>query len=167
MLEAALEARVETVFHDNGRRDLEKAFRDCESRLGRPATNLEICEELGLGLKELYSLLDLQRGIGLGCMDDYEPVSETETGQLIKYVPDPSAVECFSIYPKAEFRYALAQAIETLPKNEKLVVSLHHNEELSMQEIAKIFGISETRVAQIHTTAMLRIRGKLHSLVEV
>jgi RNA polymerase sigma factor for flagellar operon FliA len=169
MMEVLIQASPEPAYHETGRIAFERAFRDCESRLGRPATNLEVCDELGLCLKDLYSLLDLNRGLGLGCVEDFVPgaAAEGELESLVRYVPDPSQPEAFCIYSKAEFRVAMMQAIDALPKNEKLVVSLYHNENLSMHEIAKIFGISEVRVAQIHTTAILRIRGRLSSLQEV
>lgn len=167
MMEATLEMTLDPTFHENGRLALEKAFRECEVRQGRPATNLEVCDELGLSLRELYALLDLCRGIGMGGVDDFVPGGvEGELALLVKYVPNPSQAEIFHIVRKSDFRRAMVQAIEDLPKNEKLVVSLYHNEELTMREISQIFGISETRVAQIHTTAMLRIRGKLQSLDE-
>ena len=150
------------------RRALEVAFRDCESRMGRPATILEVCGALGLGLKELYDLLDQHRGIGLGCMDEFDSAAgETAQEHMVKYVPDPAYRDCFAVYSRSGFRVAMARALEALPRNEKLVVSLHHNEDMTMKEIAEIFGISEIRVAQIHTTAMLRIRGKLLSQEQV
>ena len=136
--------------------------------MGRPATNLEVCDELGLNLRRLNAWLDQYRGIGLGCTEDFPSTGDDGgSGPLIKYVPDPANAECFCVYSKSEFRIAMARAIEALPKNEKLVVSLYHNEDLTLREIGKIFGISEMRVAQIHTTAMLRIRGKLRSLDDI
>ena len=147
-----------------GLRDLERAFTDCEVRLGRPATNLEVCTELGMSLKELYSMLDLHKEIGLGRVEDCSAAeAESEMAVRIRYFPDPANEESYRIYSKNGFSTAMAGALEALPKNEKLVVSLYHNEELTMLEIAEIFGVSPARVAQIHTTAMLRIRGKLQS----
>ena len=143
---------------------LERAFKTCEERAQRPATNLDVCEELGISLRELYALLDRFRGIGLGYVDDYvAPAGKGDNGPLVKYLPNPEQTEIFCICTRSEFRVAMIQAIDALPKNEKLVVSLYHNEDLTMQEIAQIFGISEIRVAQIHTTAMLRVRGRLIS----
>jgi RNA polymerase sigma factor for flagellar operon FliA len=165
MLEAVLCANSDGAVQDYGRALLERAYRDCEMRQGRPATNLEVCDELGLSLRELYALLDLHRGIGLGCVSDLDPAGVEDEGDVrIRYVPDPDQAESSNVYSKSEFRVAMVHAIEALPKNEKLVVSLYHNEDLTMKEIARIFGISESRVAQIHTTAMLRIRGKLQIL---
>lgn len=165
MLEAILQATLDSTISDNGCMALERAFKDCEVRLKRPATNLDVCDELGINLRELYAVLDRYRGIGLGCVDDFTPADVGgDLGPLVKYIPNPEQKEIFCVYPKSEFRVAMVQAIDALPKNEKLVVSLYHNEDLTMQEIAQIFGISEIRVAQIHTTAMLRIRGKLIGL---
>lgn len=165
MVEAALTTDSDREDRERARVRLERAFRDCEAREGRPATNLEICGELGLTLREFYALLETQRGIGLGRLD--ELVSENlheNPDPLVRYAPDAEKKECFGLYPKSLFRAAMEGAIEGLPKNEKLVVSLHHNEGVAMKEIAQIFGISEMRVAQIHTTAMLRIRSKLQAL---
>jgi RNA polymerase sigma factor FliA len=165
MLESATCGQIEIEMHDGELSLLEKAFRDCEHRLGRPATNLEVCNELGVSLKELYSLLDSQRGVSLGRVDEREGNDPSVSVEpLLKYVPDPDNEEYFYLYPSARFQSAMAQALEALPKNEKLVVSLHHNEDMTMRDIAEIFGVSEARIAQIHTTAVLRIRGKLLAL---
>ncbi len=162
---ATVQAIPNTGLPADGCMALEKAFRDCEVRLHRPPTNLDVCDELGINLKELYALLDRYRGIGLGCVDDYTPQGDDGCPEpLVIYTPDPEQKDVFCVYTKSTFRVAMIQAIDGLPKNEKLVVSLYHNEDLTIQEIAQIFGISEIRVAQIHTTAMLRIRGKLISL---
>jgi RNA polymerase sigma factor for flagellar operon FliA len=164
MLQERLQSSPAPVFHESGLKALERAFRECEFRLGRPATNLEVCDELGLSLRELYALLDLHRGVGLGQIDDFESGdSDEHVGPMIKYLPDPSEGESFFVFSKPAFQAAMARALEALPKNERLVVSLHHNDNLKMHDIAEIFGISVARVAQIHTTAMVRIRGKLQS----
>jgi RNA polymerase sigma factor for flagellar operon FliA len=165
MLEAAIHPNLDPEFQRYGLSSLEQAFRDCETRMGRPATNLEVCYELGMSLQEFYSLLDLYRGVGLGRVDDLESYDgDRKSEPRVKYVPDPVDQGAFHIYPKSRFQIAMAQALESLPKNEKLVVSLRHNKDLTMLEIARIFGISEARIAQIYTAAMLRVRGKLQSL---
>lgn len=162
MLGATSQATPNSTLPDNGCMALEKAFWDCETRLQRPATTLEVCGELGINLRELYALLDRYRSIGFGCVDDCaRPGGDGDQDPLVKYVPNPEQKEAYCIFPELAFRVAMARAVDALPKNEKLVVSLYHNEDLTMREIAQIFGISETRVAQIHTMAMLRIRGKL------
>ncbi len=165
MLEAAFHENIDPTVQGTELRTLERAFNDCEIRLGRPATNLDICNELGLNLREFYTLLDSNRGIGLGRVSDCAADNGNGYGEaLVRYFPDPADEESFCTCSKAAFGSAMARALEGLPKNEKLVVSLRHNEDLTMQEIAQIFGISELRVAQIHTTAVLRIRAKLQSL---
>ncbi len=143
---------------------LERTYIECEARLGRPATNLEVCEELGMSLGDLYSLLDSCRGVGLGRVDSNAFAETSDTSEhVVKYFPDPSIEEAFSVCSESAFHTAITHAIEALPRNEKLVLSLCHEEDLSLEEVAGIFGVSEARVAQIHTIAMLRIRGKLQS----
>lgn len=165
MLEAATCGQTEIEIHGGELSLLEKAFRECEHRQGRPATNLEVCNELGVSLKEFYSLLDGQKGVSLGRVDDCEGnESPFSVEPLLKYVPDPANEEYFYLYPRDRFQDAMTRALDALPRNEKLVVSLHHNEDMTMRDIAEIFGISEARIAQIHTTAVLRVRGKLLAL---
>lgn len=149
-----------------GVRALENAFRDCEARLGRPATNVDVCEELGITLEDLYEHLERYRGLNLGRFDEIGSQAPDETSLSVRYVPFPRDEEISYIYPASEFRRGLTDAVNALPKNEQLVVYLRYRQKLSWAEIAASFGLSESRVAQIHTTAMLRIRPKLLDLHE-
>jgi RNA polymerase sigma factor for flagellar operon FliA len=155
---------LSSVVYEAGARELENAYRECEASLGRPATNLEVCEQLGVTLQELYELLERYRGLSLGRFEEIVTLEPQEDGGLMKYMPYTHDKEIFYVYSKSELRSSLAKAVEALPKNEQLVVSLLYHHKMKLAEIAGMVGFSEARVAQIHTTAMLRIRPKLLEL---
>ena len=102
-------------------------------------------------------------GDGCGNVSGVLRYNATSSEPIVKYFPDPGTDKACTMYSESGFQAAMTQAIEALPKNEKLVLSLCHEEDLSLGEVARIFGVSEARVAQIHTIAMLRIRGKLQA----
>lgn len=161
MWQGAVESDLFANSYEAGVRELENAFRQCEERARRPATNLEVCEELGITLAEFYRLLERYRGLSLGRFEEIDPAEAENGSGLVKYVPHANDGEIYYLFSKSELREALSRAFDALPKNEQLVVSLRYHHRLKTAEIAGVVGFSETRVVQIHTTAMLRMRPKL------
>lgn len=155
-----------SLMYRDGVQALESAYRDCETRMGRPATEVEVCEALGITLRELYEQLERYRWLKLG---KFEKIEHKESGRsevLVSYVPFMWDEKIRYTYTETEFRTGLNQAVGALPKNEQLVVLLRYRQKLSFAEIAALAGFSKLRVAQIHTSAMLRIRPKLLELQE-
>lgn len=144
-----------------GVRMLENAYRNCEIRFGRPATNIEVCEELGITLQDLYAQLEQCRGLKLGQFEEIEVQAAGGADVQIRYAPFAPDEEDCHVCAQADFRSSLSLAVNALPKNEQLVLFLRYRQKLSVTEIAARLGFSEARVAQIHTMAMLRIRPKL------
>lgn len=144
-------------------KDLEKAFRKLEQKLGRHATNDEIAEELAISEEELEKWLTELRGISLGNFSNVVSCKNPEAS-LIKYQLDDQ--DPFLVLQRKEFKQLLSQAIDGLPKNESLVVSLYYYDELTMKEIGEVLGVNESRVSQLHTKAVLRLRTKLAGLIE-
>jgi RNA polymerase sigma factor for flagellar operon FliA len=148
-------------------KDLEKTYKELEQRLGRPATDKEVSDELGITLEEFYELIDQIKGLNLGSFHDLAPQEDERNGEpLVKYIPDAPQMDPFFVFQKSELRELLAVAIDTLPKKERLVVSLYYFDELTMKEIGKVLGVNESRVSQLHTKAMLRLRTKLRRVKE-
>ncbi len=146
-------------------KDLEKVYKELEQRLGRPATDKEVCDELGITLEEFFELVDQIKGLNLGSFHEMASQEDDRNGEpLVKYVPDAPQMDPFFVYHKSEIRNLLAGAIDTLPKKERLVVSLYYYDELTMKEIGKVLGVNESRVSQLHTKAMLRLRNKLRKI---
>jgi len=146
-------------------KDLEKIYHDIEQRLGRPATDREICEEMEISLDEFYELVDQIKGLNIGSFQEIAGQEEEKNSEpLIKYIPDAPQMDPFFMFQKSEVRGILASAIDTLPKKERLVISLYYFDELTMKEIGKVLGVNESRVSQLHTKAMLRLRSKLRKM---
>jgi RNA polymerase sigma factor for flagellar operon FliA len=148
-------------------KDLEKVYRDLEQRLGRPATDKEVCDEMGISLEEFYELVDQIKGLNLGSFQELSGQDEEKPSEpLVKYIPDAPQMDPFFVFHKSEIQSLLSSAVDTLPKKERLVVSLYYFDELTMKEIGKVLGVNESRVSQLHTKAMLRLRTKLRRMNE-
>lgn len=146
-------------------KDLERVYRELEQRLGRPATDKEVCEAMEITLEEFYELVDQIKGLNLGSFQELSSQDEDKNSEpLVKYVPDAPQMDPFFVFHKSEIQGILSTAIDTLPKKERLVVSLYYFDELTMKEIGKVLGVNESRVSQLHTKAMLRLRTKLRKV---
>ena len=141
--------------HRNNRTVL-AAVDSLEKKLGRGAHDHEIAEKLGISLDEYAQMLnDIVSGkiIGiedLGVSDD-----------VIVVDGDDNSDNSFNEMASDRFQSALSQAIKTLPEKEALVLSLYYDEELNLKEIGLVLNVSESRVSQIHSQAMLRLKGRL------
>ena len=141
--------------------DLEKAYADIEKQVGRPATDEEVAEIMGLGLDDFYKLLDETKSVSF--MDiEFLRQKTTEAN-------DPTLAETFAMDDRdpftainlAQIRELIANAISDLPDKEKLTVSLYYQDELTMKEIGEVLGYTESRISQMHSKAMFRLRAKL------
>jgi RNA polymerase sigma factor FliA len=146
-------------------KDLERVYREIEQRLGRPATEKEVCEAMEISLDEFYELVDQIKGLNLGSFQEMSGKDEEKNSEpLVKYVPDAPQLDPFFVFHKSEIQGIMSMAIDTLPKKERMVVSLYYYDELTMKEIGKVLGVNESRVSQLHTKAMLRLRTKLRKV---
>jgi RNA polymerase sigma factor for flagellar operon FliA len=139
--------------------DLERACGELEKRLGRPATDEEMAEALGLDLDGFYKLLNETKAVSFL---DIELLRE-KGGSSGEGANDEFANEedPFLAFNYREVRGLLAHAIGELPEKEKLTVSLYYYEELTMKEIGQVLGYTESRISQMHSKAMLRLHSKL------
>jgi len=144
---------------------LERAYAELERNLGRPAEAEEVAGALDLEITDFYQLLDETRGVSLVPLegirrtkDGRVEVLEAEPGEVSA---DERAGDSYRAVHLAELKEIMVQAIETLPDKEKLLISLYYYEELTMKEIGRIMGYTESRVSQLHTQAMLRLRHHL------
>jgi RNA polymerase sigma factor for flagellar operon FliA len=140
------------------KREIEAAFQEIEQRLGRAATDEEVAEHLAISLDELHKSLDELKGVSLGSFAD----TETQDGEsILTIIPDPDAEDPHATLQESEIRELLKNSVEALPEKERLTVQLYYFNELNMKEIGTLLNITESRVSQLHTKAMLRLRGKL------
>ena len=149
-------------------RRLERAYGEVEQRLGRSASDDEVADSLGLQLDKFHELLNQVRGISLVNLEEIRGTNSDgdRTGTYADIIEDVNSENPFASLKLHEMKQIIADTIATLPEKERLVVSLYYYEDLNMKEIGQILGITESRVCQIHTKSVLRLRSKLKNTME-
>jgi len=144
---------------------LEKTYAELEKTLGRPAEPEEICEALGLELEEFHQLLDETKSVSLveleGIWKTVRNGPDLPESSLPEILLDENIRDPFLALHFSELQDIMVKAIDALPDKEKLLISLYYYEELTMKEIGQIMGYTESRISQLHTQAMIRLRGRL------
>jgi len=141
-------------------RQLEKAFVQLENSLGRAATDDEVSKHMGITLEELYEWYKDTRGSFLLSLDDLL-YSEDDGVTLGDSVPTSERDNPQAKIEQKELKVLLVKAINALAEREKLVLTLYYYEEMTLKEIGAILGVSDSRVSQLHTKAILKLRAKL------
>jgi len=136
---------------------LEKACANLEQRLGRDPTEEEIALELEMDMDQFHKILDEIKGISFLPENIHDVVRENRES----YMLSSGSEELFDSAYRKEIRTHLAEAITGLAEKEQLVLSLYYYEELTMKEIGATLGYTESRISQIHTKAMLKLKTKL------
>ncbi len=148
--------------------ELERAYSELEQALGRPAEDEEVADALGIGLDDFYRLIDETKNITFLDIDVIKK-NLPEGGadeDLFDLISDEGKDDPFSKLNLLEVKEILREAIQSLPEKERLVVTLYYYEELTMREIGEVMGYTESRISQMHTKAMLRLRARLKQYKE-
>ncbi|MDQ2983222.1 MAG: RNA polymerase sigma factor WhiG [Actinomycetota bacterium] len=144
-------------------RDIERAIGELESKLGRAPSDEEVSSKLGLTEAELDDTLAEIGRSSIAALDELWTISSSGGDQvaLIDTIEDKEGPEPQSALAETELKEALGEAIARLPEREKLVVTLYYYEELTLREIGEVLGVTESRVSQLHTKAILRLKARL------
>lgn len=144
-------------------KELEKTYLQLESRLGRTATDQEVARELGISEQDLAVLLKEVAATTIISLDDYIPGDEGEDKKrrIVEMLEDENAVDALEMLEVQEVKDLLARSIARLPDKEKMVIYLYYYEGLTLKEIGLTLNLSESRISQLHTKAVLRLRGSL------
>jgi RNA polymerase sigma factor FliA len=143
-------------------RDIEKAVTSVEAREGRFAEDWEIAKELGIDLELYFKQLSNIHGAALLSMDEFIKNKDNQSStqntfqEKIKSKDDPSR-RLF----REELKQEVAKAIQTLSEKEQLVISLYYQDELTLNEIGMILKLTESRICQIHTSALIKLKNRL------
>lgn len=140
-------------------RDIESAIHRLEGRLKRAPNEAEIAGEIGVTMAEYQGMLNGARGSQLVFFDDLGAGADDEDYLERHHVIDGQ--EPAAILRDKRFREALVEAIEELPEREKLLMSLYHEQDMNLREIGAVMGVTESRVCQLHSQAIARLRSKL------
>jgi RNA polymerase sigma factor for flagellar operon FliA len=141
---------------------LEHAYATLEQELGRPPSSEEVANSLGIEMDEFEEMLDDVKGTSLVSLEELGqgPASEDKSSLLEALLTrqDQDPLEMLNLQ---DLKKALTVAIGELPEKERLVLSLYYFEELTMKEVGKVLNLTESRISQLHTQIVLRLRGKL------
>ncbi len=144
-------------------RRLEEAHSKLRGALGRNPSEPELAAELGIDLRDLQQLLGEIDGLEVGSLRVQSPRDGKEE-DLGEELPDHAEETPLALCLRAEMRDLLARAIEELPPKERQVLALYYYEELTMKEVGAALGVGESRVSQIHSMAVVRLRARLSEL---
>jgi RNA polymerase sigma factor for flagellar operon FliA len=142
-------------------RDIERAIAELEGKLGRAPSDAEIAKRIGSTEEELNDSLSEIGRTSIAALDELWTVSGGDQIALIDTIEDTDVPDPQAALSQTEMREAIADAIARLPEREKLVVTLYYYEELTLREIGEVLGVTESRVSQLHTKAVLRLKARL------
>ncbi|MBN1649360.1 MAG: RNA polymerase sigma factor WhiG [Spirochaetales bacterium] len=146
-------------------REIDDAVHRLESSLGRAATDEEIATELGMSLKEFQkSLLKISGTSILSLNDVWYTGEDNDKVSIVDSIESPQSLNPDIIVEKDEIKRVIVQAIEELPEKEKKVLVLYYYEDLTLKEIGKVLEVTESRISQLHTKAIMRLRAKLTNI---
>jgi RNA polymerase sigma factor for flagellar operon FliA len=143
-------------------KQLEKCYARIEQEKGSQATDEEVCRAMNLTQEEFYELLNQVKSVSLLSYDDFASFSKNDK-RVLHGLEDP-AQHLQTPYYEINTNYLkklISDAIQDLPEKQRLVLSLYYFEDLNLKEIGKVLDVTESRVSQLHTQAVLRLRAKL------
>ena len=144
-------------------REIERANAKLEHELHPAPTDQEMAEALDVSGEEFQAALTRISNSSVVALDELWTVSDASGDQvsLLDTIQDPNAVDPAHELDASEMKDRLAEAIARLPEREKLVVALYYYENLTLREIGEVLGVTESRVSQLHTKAILRLKSRL------
>jgi RNA polymerase sigma factor FliA len=144
-------------------RRIEATVTQLEQRLGRAPREQELAEALGVPLDEYQHMLVESRGHQLLHYEDFQ---ESEDSDFFDVFMTDNQVGPLEVLEDQRFRRALVQAIGVLPEREKIVMGLYYEQEMNLKEIGEVLGVSESRVCQLHSQAVARLRSRLRGYTQ-
>lgn len=141
---------------------IENAMNALRMQNGREPEDTEVAEILGIEIETYYKMIDRAKGAGLLSLDEVMlDGKNTKIALHASELPSP-----FDDLKTKELQTVIAQAISTLPEKEQVIISLYYFDELTLKEIAEVLGLTESRISQIHSKVILKLRSKLRAFYE-
>jgi RNA polymerase sigma factor FliA len=144
---------------------IERAYAELEQRFGRAVSDAELSEALGMTLEEYYDMVAKVKAVTLLSIDELTGPSQNDRKSLLECLESVGSRNPFTQLRSKGVRELLMQNIEDLPEKQKLVLSLYYYEDLNLKEIGRILDVTESRVSQLHTQAVMKLRSKLKGLL--
>lgn len=144
---------------------IEKTYAELEQKFGRSVTDQEVSAALGVELDDYYTLVSRVKAVTLLSIDELSGPHQHDKKSLLECLENVSSKNPFTQLKSKGVRDLLVKNIEDLPEKQKLVLSLYYFEDLNLKEIGKILEVTESRVSQLHTQAVEKLRARLKSLL--
>jgi RNA polymerase sigma factor for flagellar operon FliA len=146
-------------------REIEDAVHRIESSLGRAASDKEIADEMGMSPEEFQQVMMKVSGTSILSLNDvWYTGEESDNVSIAESIESPQSMNPDTIIEKDEIRRVIVQAINDLPEKEKKVLVLYYYEDLTLKEIGHILEVTESRISQLHTKAIMRLRARLTNI---
>ncbi len=139
-------------------RRIEAAMSRLQQRMGKPPSESEVAQELGMPLTEYQQMLFTSRGAQLIYYEDFHSEGGEDFFERYDFDSDADPLE---LLQDERFRGALIQAISDLPERERILMGMHYEQEMNLREIGEVMGVSESRVCQLHSQTVARLRSSL------
>ena len=147
---------------------VEKIIVELENKMGRTVEDEEIAAELDMSLEEFHSLVSKISGTSLVSLNDiWHGSDDSDELSFIETIESPSNNNPDVIVEREETKASIVQAIQKLPDREKKVIVLYYYEDLTLKEIGEVLEVTESRVSQLHTKAIMRLRGRLAQMKSI
>ncbi|KQR60913.1 RNA polymerase sigma factor FliA [Acidovorax sp. Leaf160] len=143
-------------------KDIEHAVQRIEQKLGRSPLESEIAQELGMSLDDYQSLLGKVRGTQLVYLEDMSRGDDDDDSFLDRHVADSEA-DPMAVLRDQRLKASLVAAIKTLPEREQYIMGMYYEHDMNLKEIAAVLGVTESRVCQLHSQSIARLRAKMRS----
>ncbi len=143
-------------------KDIEQALHRLEHRLGRTPLESEIATEMGMSLSDYQSLLGKVRGTQLVYLEDMGRGHDDDDSFLDRHMADSDA-DPLNLLGDQRLREALVAAIKLLPEREQLIMSMYYEQDMNLKEIALVMNVTESRVCQLHSQSIARLRAKMRA----
>lgn len=145
---------------------VERTLSKLESELGRPASDEEMCSELNITQDEYYDLLNKAKSVSLLNIDDSSSFNRGDKKLMMGMMDGSRNLNPFSAVSYKNAKDAIKDGIKALPEKQRLVLSLYYYEDLNLKEIGQVLDVTESRVSQLHTQAIMRLKSKLKNTFE-
>jgi len=142
-------------------REVEASTRRLDQRLGRAASDEEVAREAKMPLTDYHRLMDQVRGAVLLSLDETRSPEDGDSLGLAEIIEDPNVPDVLARIEEEETRLVLLETLNQLPEQERIVVALYYYEHMTLREIGVTLGISESRVSQVHSRAVIRLKGRV------
>ncbi len=144
---------------------IEKTYAELEQKFGRAVSDTEISDALGVELDEYYDMIAKVKAVTLLSIDELSGPNQHDRKSLLESLENSNSKNPFTQLKSKGIRDLLVKNIEELPEKQKLVLSLYYYEDLNLKEIGKILDVTESRVSQLHTQAVEKLRARLKPIL--